>query len=176
MWEKQQENQRKYEITTLICTILDEWKLKLYISLLTEFLPLWHTISHLSSSKCYFHLNLPEAGSARGSIGSFPVSCAPIGRSARWPALIGWFSGTWYVGGRWGMMGRKWSPWPCAFEPWSWQKIKSTSSRFWWKLCFKVALLIFLPKIFHFHISYFWVNHGWAHESVHLWDLIATIN
>ena len=78
--------------STLPCPILSEWNPKLYISLLTEFLPLWHTISHLSSSKCYFHLNLPEAGSAGGSIGSFPVSSLLIGRKARWPSLIGWLS------------------------------------------------------------------------------------
>ena len=58
----------------------------------SHFLPPWDTISHLSSSKCYFHLNLPEAGSARGSIGSFPVSSLLIGRKARWPSLIGWLS------------------------------------------------------------------------------------
>ena len=68
---------------------------KFYISLLSEFLPRWHTISHLSSSKCYFHLNLPEAGSAGGSIGSFPVSSLLIGRSLEWLAVIGRFAGTW---------------------------------------------------------------------------------
>ena len=44
-----------------------------HISLLAAFLLLLHTISHLSSSKCYFTLNLAQAGSAGCSIGSFPV-------------------------------------------------------------------------------------------------------
>ena len=45
-----------------------------HISLLAAFLLLLHTISHLSSSKCYFTLNLAQAGSAGCSIGSFPVT------------------------------------------------------------------------------------------------------
>ena len=61
-------------------------------SFLTAFLCFWRTISHLSSSKCYFTLNLAEAGSAGGSIGSFPV-CSISHWSSRWKLASDWLVG-----------------------------------------------------------------------------------